>query len=78
MLSTNWKPASCGFHSTHSTRLTANTIRLVQSAIQRALDATVASSPRTVMMTPQPTSGSQVISDRTGKPAAFIAYPRSG
>ena len=50
-----------------------NTIRLVHSAVQRALEATVASSPRTDMMTRQPTSGSQVSSDSRGKPAAFMA-----
>ena len=57
---------------THSTTDRTSTIRLVHSAVQRALEATVSSSPRTDMMISPPTSGSQVISDRIGKPAAFI------
>src|SRR6516225_316563 len=73
--STNWKPRSAW--SKRSQRITesANTIRLVHSAVQRALEATTCSSPRTDMITTPPTSGSQVISDRIGKPAAFIASP---
>ncbi len=43
-------------------------MRLVQSAVQRAFEATVSSSPRTHMMTTQPTSGSQVSSDRMREP----------
>ncbi len=70
-LSLNWKPACAGSKSHHSFRLMANTIRLVHSAAQRALRATTASSPRIVMITRQPTIGSQVTSDRIGKPAAF-------
>ena len=43
-------------------------IKLVHNAVQRALLATTASSPRTIMMTTAPTSGSQVSSDSSGKP----------
>ena len=48
------------------------TNRLVHNAVHRALDATVASSPRTIIITRQPTSGSHVISDKMGKPAALL------
>ncbi len=70
--STNWKPGSVGSNFTHRISDRASTIRLVHSAVQRALEATVASSPRTDMITTPPTSGSQVISERIGKPAAFM------
>ena len=75
--STNWKPASDWSNFTHSTSDRTSTIRLVHSAVQRALAATVCSSPRTDRMTAQPTSGSQVTRDRIGKPAAFIGITGS-
>src|ERR1035437_3556252 len=74
-LSTNWKPPSLWSKRTHSTTDSANTIRLVHSALQRALDATTCSSPRTDMITTPPTSGSQVTSESRGKPAAFMMSP---
>ena len=43
-------------------------MRLVHNAVQRALLATTASSPRTSMMTPAPTSGSHVSSESSGNP----------
>src|SRR6185437_12790036 len=73
--STNWKPGFDGSKSNHRISERPNTMRLVQSAVQRALAATVSASPRTHMMTMQPTSGSQVSSESSGKPAAFIASP---
>src|SRR5258708_35859189 len=75
--STNWKPACVWSNFAHSTRDSANTIRLVHSAAQRALDATVASSPRTDMITAPPTSGSQVSRDSRGKPASFMGSPEN-
>src|SRR5437762_7140573 len=75
-ISTNWKPGSDGSNFTHSTSDSANTIRLVQSAVQRAFEATVAASPRTVMMTTQPSSGRKLSSDSRGKPAWFIVSPK--
>ena len=68
----NWKPGSAWSNFTHRISDRPKTIRLVHSAVHFALEATVASSPRTHMMTRQPTSGSQVTRDRMGKPAAFI------
>src|SRR5580698_7522396 len=76
-LSTNWKPPSDWSNFTHSMIDNANTIRLVHSAVQRAFDATTASSPRTDMITTPPTSGSQVRSERMGKPAAFMMSPEN-
>src|ERR1700722_12198536 len=75
VLSTNWNPASDVSKRTQSTRDSANTTRLVHSAAQRALEATVASSPPRDMITRPPSSGSQVINDRMGKPAAFMVSP---
>src|SRR5487761_439432 len=75
MYSTNWKPASARSNFTQSTRLRPKTIRLVHSAAQRALAATTCSSPRMDMMTAQPTSGSHVSSESSGKPAWFMILP---
>ena len=56
-----------GSKRTHRTSDSAKTTRVVHSAIQRALGATVASSPRSDMITTPPTSGRKVISDRSGE-----------
>src|SRR6266550_829417 len=58
MLGSNW---------THSMIDNANTISEVDSAMLRALRATMASSPRDVMMKPTPTKGRKVTSERSGQ-----------
>jgi hypothetical protein len=62
---------------TQRIRLSRKTSRLVQSAVQRALRATTASSARTNRMIAAPTSGRKVSSERSGKPAAFISGGRA-
>src|SRR5205814_7822292 len=65
--STNWKAGVLGSNSTHSAIDRTKTISEVDSAMLRALRATIASSPREVMMNPTPTSGRKVTSDRSGQ-----------
>ena len=65
--STNWKAAVVGSNSTHSTIDSAKTISEVDSAMLRALRATIASSPRASMMNATPTSGRKVTSDKSGQ-----------
>src|ERR1700712_578267 len=72
MRSLNWKPPSDGSNLTHSTNDRIRKRRAVHSAVHLAFDASVSSSPRTIIIARQPTSGSHVISDRIGKPAALL------
>src|SRR5690242_1737796 len=64
--STNWKSGELESKSTHSFSDSTKTMSEVQSAIERAFFAVVASSPRVSIMSAAPTSGRKVTRERIG------------